>query len=435
MRHLYCPTALAILVTSACGPGAGEDTLDRTGEFYDPATVQRIDLEAEPDDLQLQLDALPNERIYVPATFRWNDIEIKNVGIRYKGNSSSQVNQEHKRSYLIKFSEFVGGQRFLGLRRVALDNAVQFGSLFSERILGDILQELGVTVSRSNYSNVYLNGEYKGVFVNVERIDKSFLERNFDDPTGNLYKADTGGLGIDLTYHGDDPQLYSQAFEIKTNKTTADHTDIVDLIRDIDTLTDAQFATWFNDTFRGEAFLELMPVMLLGGAFDQYTGFNAHNYYLYREPSSGQWTYIVWDLDVGFADNAFGQVPVIDGWDASFPVPVGTTHPLLNRIVEDPDLLAQYRQNAADTLDTYFTPATIAAEMDELFAQIETDLQTDPYPVGRLTVPTDTSWTDVIVSMKAFAELRHQRALDQLADPANAHLRDQRDHVWGWDSD
>ena len=63
-------------------------------------------------------DALP-ERIYVPGTFRWGDVKLKNVGIRYKGNSSSRPKQRHKRSFLIKVNEFEKGTRFLGLRRIA----------------------------------------------------------------------------------------------------------------------------------------------------------------------------------------------------------------------------------------------------------------------------------------------------------------------------
>jgi len=64
--------------------------------------------------------ALPR-RIYVPGTFRWNDWALHQVGVRYKGNSSSAPNSPHKRSFLIAFSEFKQGQRFLGPRHAALD--------------------------------------------------------------------------------------------------------------------------------------------------------------------------------------------------------------------------------------------------------------------------------------------------------------------------
>ena len=85
--------------------------------FYDPDVVQTIKLEIAAPDLARMHAALP-ERIYVPGTFRWNDIELERVGVRYKGNSSSNPQQRHKRSFLIKFSEFVAGppRGFFGKR-------------------------------------------------------------------------------------------------------------------------------------------------------------------------------------------------------------------------------------------------------------------------------------------------------------------------------
>ena len=167
------------------------DVRARESEFYDRDVVQRITIDIQPQDRQAMFDALP-ERIYVPATFRWNDVTIENVGVRFKGNSSSQPESPWKRSLLVKFGEYEDGQRFLGLRRVALDNAIQFGSVFSERLITDVLSAEGVSCSRTNYAEVTINGAYEGLFVNVERIDKSFLERVYQSRDGVLYKNPRG---------------------------------------------------------------------------------------------------------------------------------------------------------------------------------------------------------------------------------------------------
>jgi hypothetical protein len=84
-----------------------------TDQFYDPDVVQAIHLEIKTDDLDRLRRALP-KRIYVPATFRWNETTLSPVGVRYKGNSSSAPESPHKRSFLIAFSEFKPGQQFLG---------------------------------------------------------------------------------------------------------------------------------------------------------------------------------------------------------------------------------------------------------------------------------------------------------------------------------
>ena len=115
-----------------------------TDQFFDREVVQEVHLEVKLDDLDRLHRALPT-RICVPGVFRWDNQVIQPVGVRYKGNSSSGPDANHKRSFLIAFSEFNKGQRFLGLRHVALDNGIQFGSLFSERLITDALRQLSAS--------------------------------------------------------------------------------------------------------------------------------------------------------------------------------------------------------------------------------------------------------------------------------------------------
>ena len=401
--------------TEATEPSRRKSDAANASEFYDPGVVQTIRLDVPEADLRKLRDALP-ERIYVPATFRWRDHVLERVGLRYKGDSSSRPDQRHKRSFAIKFSEFVKGQEFLGLRRVALDNGVQFGGLFSERIITDILRELGAPASRTNYARVELNGENVGVYVNVERIDRTFLETHLGDAMGELYKVHKGGPGADFRYLGDDPLLYTKAFEIKAGKSTAQLADLVRFFRELRDTPDQALAEHLRSAFEIDAFLSQMAVLLLSGAFDQYTGWGPHNYYLHRDPRTGRWRYLTWDLDVGFADRAFGRIPVIDGWHAAWPVP-NVPRPLLERIVGNEELLGLYRDRAKRVLEEHFRPESIARRLDSLHALIRDDLAKDPFPNRRATVPTDRSYDDVVASMKSFARRRFELAREQLANP------------------
>lgn len=130
---------------------------------------------------------------------------------------------------------------------------------------------------------------------------------------------------------------------------------------------------------------------MLAGAFDQYTGFQAHNYYLYRDPTTARWNYIPWDLDVGFADNAFGRIAVIDGWNAGYPLPV-VPRPVLERMLKDSRLLASYRAYAALTIEKHFRPDVLGARLDVLYEQARPHLADDPFPKVRITNPEDTGY-------------------------------------------
>jgi spore coat protein CotH len=401
--------AMLVLLPLSCGAAA----VDPAGPFFDPSAVQTVLLEIQPADLERMQKALP-ERISVPGVFRWRDQTIPNVGIRYKGDSSSNPDARQKRSYLVEFSKFKD-QKFLGLRHVALDNAIQFGSLFSERLITDVLRELRVKASRCNYARVYLNDKPMGVYVNVERIDRSFLERNFNSEKGVLFKVE-GAPGAGLNNLGGDISLYEKAFELHQGKKRAAFQSLLDFIATINKSggTIAELRARMDL----DSFLTTTAVLLFAGAFDQYTGWSPHNYYLYQDPADKRWTYIPWDLDVGFADNAFGKVPVLEGWNAAWPAPV-PGRPLMERIISDPELLQLYRERAATILETYFQPEKLIPKLRKLYAQVESDLKNDPYPPRRVTVPSDFGYESILKSMEAFMQKRYALARDQLRTPGD----------------
>ena len=117
---------------------------------------------------------------------------------------------------------------------------------------------------------------------------------------------------------------YGLSFEPKTHEDDADYSEIMELAVLLRDTPDETLEDVLEERFVLDPFFKAHGRDDVLGAFDQYTGFNPHNFYLYDDPATGRMSYLVWDLDVGFADNAFGQVPVIDAWDASWPAPTPT---------------------------------------------------------------------------------------------------------------
>lgn len=410
---LWVPLLLALRlagVSAAAATGA-----DLTERFYHPEVVQTVHLEIKPEDLARLHRALP-QRIYEPGSFRWNDQELTNVGVRFKGNSSAIPDSPFKRGYLIDFAEFQKGQRLLGLRQVALDNGIQFGSVFSERLITDVLRGVGVKASRCNYARFYLNGKFQGVYVNVERINKNFLLRHFGNDQGALFKVDEGGPGAGLEYLGNDPAQYRRSFELDSGAKARGYAELLEFIRALNEPTIGEVA--LRKQLDLEAFIKTTAVLLFAGAFDQYTGWQPHNYYLYRNPADQRWTYIPWDLDVGFADRAFGRIPVLQGWNAAWPVPV-PGRPLMERLVSSPELLRAYREQASQILETWFRPELLIPKLRALYEQIRPDLAADPFPPRRATVPSDSGYGDILASMEDFIRQRYDSARSQLAAPGN----------------
>lgn len=400
------------------GPGKNGDAASgkTADDFYRGDEVQSVHLTIAKEDLKRMREALP-KRITVNGSFRWRDLTLDNVAVHFKGNSSSGPTQKHKRSFLVKFNEYDSNQRFLGLRRASFDNGVQFGSLFSEPIITEILRDLGIPTHRCNYAKLYLNGEYQGVYGNVERIDESFLANHLPDPKGLLFRVDEGGPGCNLQFLGDDPSAYAQAFEPETKASRKSQKDLVDFIKWINQSKGSDFAANFDARMESDDFLRVTAVLLLAGAFDQLTGWNPHNYYLYLDGKRNRWRYLPWDLDVGFCEVAFGKLRILDEWHAAWPVPGTLQNPLLEKIVSDPRLLERYRVEARKILDKYFEPELLCSKIEAKFSLIREDLKTDPFPHRRVTNPEDRNYDDIVGSMKTFVRKRHALARKQLVNP------------------
>ena len=398
-------------------PGRGLADDKAVAAFYRPDEVQSIYLHIADKNMKRMLAALP-ELIDVPATFRWRNVTVENVSVRFKGDSSSHPTQPFKRSFLVKFDRYDRDRRFFGLRQASFDNGVQFGSLFSEPIITDILCDHGVTAHRCNYAKLYVNDEYRGVYVNVERIDESFLERHLPDPGGALFKVDEGGPGCNLQFLGDDPALYLKAFVAKSRSAKKDPVRLVELVKLINQTDPKDFAEALDAKMEVDDFLRVTAVMLFAGAFDQLTGWNPHNYFLYHDGKRDRWRYLPWDLDVGFCETAFGKIRVLADWHAAWPVPAGgAPNPLLERVIADPALLERYRREARKVLDKSFEPDRLCKLIDAKYNLIKADLKADPFPHRRATVPGDRGYDDIVESMKTFVRKRYASAVAQLDTP------------------
>lgn len=413
------------LVAGAEPPSAAKPELSGRGlaadkavtAFYQPDEVQSVHLSVAEADMNRMSAALP-ELIEVPAIFRWRDVTVENVAVRFKGNSSSSPRQTHKRSYLVKFDKPDEDRRFFGLRQVSFDNAIQFGSLFSEPIITEILRDHGIPAHRCNYAKLYVNEEYRGVYVNVERIDESFLANHLPDASGALFKVDKGGPGANLEFLSDDPAIYLKTFEAKNKSAKQDPAPLVDFIKLINQTEPKEFAKTLEAKMEVDDFLRVTAVMLFSGAFDQLTGWNPHNYFLYHDAKRDCWRYLPWDLDVGFCETAFDKIRVHDDWHAAWPVPAtGAPNPLLERIIADPILLERYRKEARTILDKSFEPQRLCQVIDAKYELIKEPLKTDPFPPRRVTVPGDRSYDQIVDSMKAFVRKRSTSAVEQLENP------------------
>lgn len=295
LRFRLWGALIAGVLVSACGgdeyvhpPPNPEPPLTREN-LYSLEVIPTFRLELD-ETAWAALTAEPKE--YTRGTFSDGNVRIENVGVRLKGNFTLRTLDE-KPSFKLKFNEFVSGQRYLGFEGLTLNNMVSDASLLREWLGYEVFRGFGVPAPRTGYATVEVNGEPYGLYLNIEPYNDDFLERNFDDPSGNLYEGD----------HGDDVQRDVASWDQDEGADTS-RDDLRQLREamagDVDSYfygEDAPIATHeFFAFVAAEAFV---------GHFDGYQA--PHNYFIYNEPASARWFFLPWNLDQAFyrATSAF----------------------------------------------------------------------------------------------------------------------------------
>ncbi|PKM69093.1 MAG: spore coat protein CotH [Firmicutes bacterium HGW-Firmicutes-2] len=141
---------------------------------------------------------------YIMVDVVINGKEIKNVGIRPKGNSSlSQVARDDttdRFSFRIKFDQYIKGQTFMGLDAMVINNMIGDNSYMKEYLSYDIMAYMEVETPLYGFTDVFVNGEAWGFYLAIELYDDSYQSRVYGNTSGNLYNVksmDIGGNQMD----------------------------------------------------------------------------------------------------------------------------------------------------------------------------------------------------------------------------------------------
>jgi hypothetical protein len=286
-------TAACLLALGCSAPPPAEPepryvvsaTSDPSDELFAAENLVRFDLELPPQSLE-QLAAAPHE--YVPGTLIYRGQRLATIGVRLKGEASFRE-VDDKPAFRLKLDELVDDQRLFGLKRLTLNNDVQDPSSLSQSLVYRLFRSAGMPAPRCNHALVYVNGEYHGVYSNVETEDKVFLARWFSSNDGNLYEEG----GSDLVAGA------AATFEPETNETRGDHSDLDALIAALGRATPDDFSETVGRQLDLDRFLRFAALEALAGGEDGYSYVLGppNNFRLYRDPASDKFVFLPWGLD------------------------------------------------------------------------------------------------------------------------------------------
>lgn len=157
---------------------AGRDAL------FNPGLIPQIRIQINGQAWR-QLEREPRE--FVHADVQVDDVNYRDIGLHLKGRRGSFRSLDSKPGFSLKFNKYKPGQRFYGLEKIHLNNAVQDPSFMTEVLCSQMFREAGVPAARGTHARVELNGRKLGFYVLVEGFTEDFLGRYFENVEGNLY--------------------------------------------------------------------------------------------------------------------------------------------------------------------------------------------------------------------------------------------------------
>ena len=161
---------------------------------------------------------------YYNCTVVIDNEAYKNVAIRGKGNTSlSQVTND-RYSYKIEFDHYDSTNTYYGLDKLCLNNIIQDNTYMKDYLTYQMMNEMGVAAPLCSYVYITVNGEDWGLYLAVEGVEESFLQRNYGKDYGELYKPDSmsmgGGRGNGEKFDMDEFMNDSESNNSETNDQT-----------------------------------------------------------------------------------------------------------------------------------------------------------------------------------------------------------------------
>ncbi len=291
---ILCLVAIPWVSTQEVHAGTVTEQSAQDANVFVEDKVVDVKITIPDSDFQDMLDHASDEK-YHSASVDYNGKTITNIGIRTKGNLSLrsvvQMDDSDRYSFKLSFDEYISGQNLYGLDKINLNNNYSDASYMREFLTYEMSEMLGLPTPKHSFVRIYVNGEYKGLYLAVEQVDDSFIESHYEDTTGTLYKGLMTGSGSDLQWIDNDADSYT-GLEVKSETQDRDA-----LINMLDKLNHDS-TTPYTDYLDVDSILEYLTLNVVTNNTDSYIGGNKQNYYLYEH--DGIFSMIPWDYNMAF---------------------------------------------------------------------------------------------------------------------------------------
>ncbi|HEY0707961.1 MAG TPA: CotH kinase family protein [Polyangia bacterium] len=257
----------------------GDHPSPKSTTIYDESKVVDFHVSFPPGQFETLIGSREKPELrWVDCSLTFEGESFPNAACRRKGNTFSW-DSERKPQFVVRFNLKDPKGRFRGLRRLNFESFDGAKAPMRDRLGMWLMREAGIDASRVNHARVFKDGALLGVYMNVEAVDKEFLEDHFAaEATGNLWEDG----------------------ELKTNEDVNDRTRLValqNLVRDEPLEGDhTAFFTQLDALVDVSQILREMAAETALIAADNFSNGSPRNFFYYEHPTRG-FQVLPWDLD------------------------------------------------------------------------------------------------------------------------------------------
>jgi len=348
------------------GPlGCGQQPDSNSSEKPANSRLPLFELKMEPKDLRAMERNAFSDNTH-PATLVAERQDYGYVRVRYRGEWARSWPKKPLKIF------FTRDKPFEGHRSLNLNSAWRDPAFVRETLAYQVYAACGVPASRSRMVRLHVNGQFRGLYVEVEQVDEALLRR-FNLNGATLFKAisdnnqaDERDLGSEVSFaahYGNETDKDEGLGELRQF--------CHDLARTTNTLD------FFNRRVDVEKYINYLAAIVLVQHWD---GFNKNHYLVHDRRGSGKWFVIPWDLDRTLGDHWRGgfdtanlsvllgtrQLPAVTGWNR-----------LQDRFINEPVLRTRFLERLEELLEKEFTPAKLFPILDQLESELSADAALD----------------------------------------------------------
>jgi spore coat protein H len=339
------------------------------------------------------------------------------VMVRLRGSTSRFF---PKKSWRIELPK---GTKLDGRRKHNLVAEFQDRTMMTEKLAYDLMLAMGLPAPRTRYVRLSLNGQYQGVYLDIERVDDTFAEAHgFVDPEPTIYRC--GAKDCELKLWRTD---YQQDWQKQTNEKERGKADIEALMHVINRTPEPELPRVLAEHLELERYLRMLAVEAL---ISNNITEDSQSYFIH-DRRTGKWTYVAWDLNNNDArwwpTYGLGMKPVVehplvpfsltDGWVAKMyakratrPGFLPTFSNLNTRIAYNPEMRGRLFALIQQGLTELFDPAALHLRLEAMHALIAPHMEADPYlnlgPEGQPDPDGLAKFHEGLPFLKAYAEGR-----------------------------